>query len=181
MARARIALVHRRRVTVHAASVAPVCPAADISVEASNVETASSIVECLVNRLRYDHGLSPLTRNARLAAAAQQHGQEMIDEHFFAHVSPDGSTISARDLESGYISEGDAGWVVGENLAWGTFDRSTPEAIVAAWEASPEHLANMLEGRYTDSAVAVLPAIPVEAEEPASGATYVQEFGTVQR
>jgi uncharacterized protein YkwD len=51
---------------------------------------------------------------------------------------------------------------------------------LAAWEASPEHLANMLEARYSETGVAVLAALPVEGEG-APGATYVQEFGTVVR
>ncbi len=181
MARARIALVRRRpHRAAHAAAVAPTCPAANVPVEAANAASSAATVECLVNRLRFAHGLQPLRSSAPLAAAAQRHGDEMVQQHFFAHVSPSGSTITRRDLEAGYLAESDAGWVVGENLAWGTLGRSTPEAIVAAWEASPEHLENMLEGRYTETGVAVLAAIPLEGEQ-LGGATYVQEFGTVVR
>ena len=180
MGRARIALVRRRHRTLHAAAVAPVCQAADVPVEASNVAASAATVECLVNRLRFAHGLQLLRADGGLAAAALRHADEMTQQHFFAHVSPDGSTITRRDLEAGYLTESDAGWVIGENLAWGTLGRSTPEAIVAAWEGSPEHLENMLDARYAQTGVAVVAATPLENEETA-GATYVQEFGSVVR
>ena len=177
MARARVALVHRRSVRRPAAA-APTCPAASAPVEAANAAWAAATIECLVNRLRFAHGVAPLHPAAGLQAAAARHAGEMTTQHFFAHISPNGSTISARDFEAGYLNPNLAGWVVGENLAWGTLGRSTPEAILAAWEASPEHLANMLEARYSETGVAVVPALPVSEGEEVQGATYVQEFGS---
>ena len=74
------------------------------------------------------------------------------------------------------------GYVIGENLAWGTYQLSTPQAIVAAWIASPRHLANILEAQYTrnrDRRHA--PPCPPSLAEGAPGATYAQEFGVIIR
>ena len=65
-----------------------------------------------------------------------------------------------RIRETGYIPGPADGYVIGENLAWGTLSLSTPRAIVAAWVASPEHLANILEGQYVDTGIGVTPAVP---------------------
>ena len=67
--------------------------------------------------------------------------------------------------------------MIGENLAWGTLSLATPRAIVAAWLASPGHLANILEARYLETGIGVSPAVPVLAERRRPGATYAQEFG----
>ena len=47
--------------------------------------------------------------------------------------------------------------MIGENLAWGTLQLSTPQAIVAAWIASPGHLANILEAQYRETGIGVSP------------------------
>ena len=69
--------------------------------------------------------------------------------------------------------------MIGENLAWGTLSLATPEAIVNAWIASPEHLANILEGRYRETAIDVEPQVPESLAEGVEGALYTQEFGVI--
>ena len=72
--------------------------------------------------------------------------------------------------------------MLGENLAWGTYELGTPKAIVAAWIASPPHLANILEARYTETGIGITPAVPSSSlGEGAPGATYAQEFGVIDR
>ena len=71
--------------------------------------------------------------------------------------------------------------MIGENLAWGTYTLSTPQAIVEAWVASPGHLANILEARYTETGIGVDPAVPQSLGEGDPGATYAQEFGVIVR
>ena len=69
--------------------------------------------------------------------------------------------------------------MIGENLAWGTYQLSTPQAIVAAWIASPGHLANILEAQYRETGIGIAPAVPRVARRRRPGATYAQEFGVI--
>src|SRR5208337_2711679 len=100
---------------------------------------------------------SPLTLDSQLQEAAEGHGQELVSLDYFAHVSPSGETPVDRIRETGYIPSPSVGYVIGENLAWGTYDLATPQAIVSAWIASPGHLANILEAKYTQTGIAVVP------------------------
>src|SRR5207237_141010 len=61
----------------------------------------------------------------------------------------------------------------------GTRSVATPQAVVSAWMASPGHLANLLEGQYRDTGIAIEPQVPAALADGASGATYAQEFGVV--
>jgi uncharacterized protein YkwD len=69
--------------------------------------------------------------------------------------------------------------VIGENLAWGTYQLSTPQSIVSAWIASPGHLANILESSYRDTGIAIAPQVPSSLSGGSPGATYAQEFGVI--
>ena len=75
-----------------------------------------------------------------------------------AHVSPSGVTPVERIKSTGYIPDPSVGYVIGENLARGTYSLSTPQSIVEAWVASPGHLANILESRYTETGIGVTAA-----------------------
>lgn len=147
--------------------------------EAANVGLVRAAVLCLINRMRAEHGELPLEADARLEASAESHTEEMIAADYFEHVSPSGLTPVGRDEQTGYIPNSSVGYVIGENLAWGTLSLSTPEAIVAAWAASPGHLANILESQYLDTGIGVVPAVPASLADGASGATYAQEFGVI--
>ena len=80
---------------------------------------------------------------------------------------------------AGYLPDRGAGYVIGENLAWGTLSLATPQAIVAAWIASPGHLANILESQFRDTGIAIQPQVPALAAIGTAGATYAQEFGAI--
>ena len=136
-------------------------------------------VLCLINQERAGHGEQPLRTNPKLQAAAESHSNECVELDYFAHVSPSGETPVERIQDTGYIPSPFDGYVLGENLAWGTYELGTPKAIVAAWIASPPHLANILEARYTETGIGVTPAVPPSRGEGAPGATYAQEFGVI--
>ena len=155
------------------------CQNTELTPEAGNIELVRAAVLCLINRKRAENGESPLKTNPLLEAAADSHGAEMIADDYFAHVSPSGETPVDRIRATGYIPNPDAGYVIGENLAWGTYQLSTPQAIVAAWIASPGHLANILEAKYTETGIGVTPAVPAALAAGAPGATYAQEFGVI--
>ncbi len=103
----------------------------------------------------------------------------MVSEDYFAHVAPSGLTPVERVLSTGYIPSAEVGYTLGENIAWGTLQLSTPNAIVAAWIASPEHLANILYSPYVDTAIGVVPEAPASLAEGQPGAVYSQEFGVI--
>jgi uncharacterized protein YkwD len=84
-----------------------------------------------------------------------------------------------RIRATGYIPGPSFGYVIGENLAWGTLNLSTPQAIVSAWTASPGHLANILEARYKDTGIGIVAAVPPSLAGGEPGATYAQEFGVI--
>ncbi len=155
------------------------CQNTQLIPEAANLPTVRDAVLCLINLERAQHGEEPLQANAHLEAAAESHGKEMLSVDYFEHVSPSGVTPVDRIRQMGYIPNAEVGYVIGENLAWGTLTLATPEAIVNAWIASPEHLANILEGKYRDTGIDVEPAVPQELAEGVEGALYTQEFGVI--
>jgi uncharacterized protein YkwD len=168
-----------------AASIATVlatpCQNTELTPEAGNLELVRAAVVCLINKERAQNGVSPLQLSGQLDQAAEGHSQELIAGDYFAHVSPSGETPVDRIRGTGYISGPSVGYVIGENLAWGTYGLATPQAIVGAWIASPEHLANILEGQYRETGVGVAPQVPASLANGAPGATYAQEFGVIIR
>jgi uncharacterized protein YkwD len=175
----RAQILARENAAAIAAALAAPCPGAEVSPNGENAQLVREATLCLINRERAQHGEMPLRLNASLQQAAEGHCTEMIAEGYFEHVSPSGLTPAQRIRQDGYISNPGDGYVIGENLAWGTYTLSTPQAIVDAWLASPEHLANILESRYTETGLAVTPSVPGSLAEGAPGATYAQEFGVL--
>jgi len=118
----------------------------------------------LINQVRAEHGLVPLTENALLDADAQQYAEFIASRSALSHTA-DGRTLDMRAEAAGY-----SGWTaLGENLAGG-YD--TPEQAVAAWLASEGHRAIILSPSYTETGVGC-------AWNAASsyGSFWVQEFG----
>lgn len=157
------------------------CENTELTPQEGNLPAVAAATFCLVNQERARHGELPLRLNADLQEAAGAHSREMVSEDYFAHVAPDGRTPLARVRDTGYIPSSEDGYTIGENIAWGTLQLSTPKAIVAAWIASPEHLANILEANYRDSAIGIAPAAPASLANQEDGAVYTQEFGVIVR
>lgn len=91
-----------------------------------------------------------LAWNARLAAAATAHTQDMVTNDFFAHTGSDGSTAAMRVDAAGYAWRS-----VGENIAGGPGSVGT---VMDGWLASPGHCANLLSPAFTEVGVACLRA-----------------------
>jgi uncharacterized protein YkwD len=162
-----------------AATLATPCQNTELVPNATNPELVRAAILCLINRERAQNGEQPLALNAQLGEAAEGHSSEMVADNYFAHVSPSGLTPVDRVRETGYIPNGNVGYVIGENLAWGTLGLSTPQSIVSAWIASPGHLANILETQYTQTGIGVTPQVPASLSGGSAGATYTQEFGVI--
>jgi uncharacterized protein YkwD len=155
------------------------CQNTQLIPEAGNLPLVRAAVLCLINTKRAESGEDPLSSNPRLEQAAEGHGKEMLSLDYFDHVSPSGFTPVQRIRTTGYIPSSEVGYVIGENLAWGTLTLATPQAIVNAWIASPEHLANILEGKYRETGIDVEPEVPERLAEGVAGALYTQEFGVI--
>ena len=117
--------------------------------------------------------------NEQLQSTAQGHSESMASEDYFAHESPDGSTPLSRMRAAGYIYSSRVGYEIGENIAWGTLWLATPQAIVAAWMASPGHRANILDANYRDTGLGVSPHPLASRAEGQAGAIYTQDFGVI--
>jgi uncharacterized protein YkwD len=157
------------------------CANTELTPAPGNLARINAATLCLVNKERARHGEPPLAPNARLQRAAQSHSEEMVSKDYFAHVAPSGLTPVGRVADTGYIPSSQVGYKLGENIAWGTLQLSTPKAIVAAWIASPAHLANILYRPYRDTAVGVVAAVPSSLAKGQHGAVYSQEFGVIVR
>ncbi len=97
----------------------------------------------LVNAERAKEGLSPLTIDTKVSAAAQVRAEEIVTS--FSHTRPDGSSF-ATALKEQNISYRRAG----ENIAWG---QKSPEEVVNAWMNSSGHRANIMNKNFTSIGV----------------------------
>jgi uncharacterized protein YkwD len=154
------------------------CPGSDAAPSAQTLPSAAGEIVCLVNAHRATHGLRPLTANADLAQAAGRHSRDMVRRAFFAHVTPTGKGPGRRIRGSGYL-RGVLRWSIGENLAWGTGSLSTPDAIVAAWIASPAHERVLLDTQVREVGVGIAIGVPVSTPGPPNGATYTLDSGEI--
>ena len=153
------------------------CPGADLTPVAGNLTQVSQATLCLLNNERVSHGLEPLTVVQGLTQPSAAYSARMVTENFFAHVAPDGATLTDRLEANGYIDP-DGDWTVGENIAWGQGNISTARAIMVAWMNSPEHRDNILEPEYDEVGIGVVPGTPGDTSW---GATYTTDFGAVVR
>ncbi|AOP48200.1 CAP domain-containing protein [Streptomyces lydicus] len=142
-------------------STAPQAPTASPSASkaAPASGTAARILE-LVNNERAKAGCSPLTLNAKLTKAAQDHSKDMASHGNMSHTGSDGSDPGARITRAGYH------WsAYGENIAYGY---SSPESVMKGWMASPGHKRNILDCSFKE--------IGVGLAQP--GDYWTQDFGT---
>jgi uncharacterized protein YkwD len=148
---------------------------ADVDLEATkdNLDRIRAAILCLHNKIRAERDLPALRENRRLRKAALGHSRDMVEHTFFEHTTPEGVTMVDRILKARYVREDD-GWVLGENLAWGTGSYGTPRGAVDAWMESPGHRANVLKRAFRDMGVGVVLGLPVS---DAAGTTYTVDFG----
>lgn len=149
------------------------CPGADQLPLLSTTASAKSATLCLLNEVRAASGIAPLRSEPTLEAAATSYAQSMVDQRFFAHVSPSGQTLD--DRLASYITN-TSSYNIGENLAWGQSVLGTPVSTVNAWMRSPGHRANILNAGFEEVGVGIVAGSPRSGLLDA-GATYATEFG----
>src|SRR5690625_3613708 len=115
-------------------------PEADESLSAYEQE----VVE-LTNNEREKQGLSPLKANTELSHVAREKSNDMANNNYFDHQSPQYG--SPFDMMKAY---GITYRTAGENIARG---QQTPEEVVNGWMNSEGHRANILNGDFTEIGV----------------------------
>jgi uncharacterized protein YkwD len=158
--------------TVPSASAAGPCDAANASASQASKRALVRATLCVLNAERARHNLRPLRLNRKLSRAAQRHSRAMARKRFFSHTSLSGASFVDRIRSTGYLS-GARSWTVGENIAYGSGERSTPRAIGRAWMGSPPHRANILSASYRAIGIGIAPGTPVGH----GGGTYTTDFG----
>jgi len=157
------------------------CPGRDLPPDAANGRTVRKATLCLLNEERAKHGRRALRQVGTLAKVAGVYARRMVRERFFEHTSPDGQTFLSRIQGTSYLRGGLKRWSVGENIAWGTNDRSSPEKIVTAWMKSPGHRRNILDPRFNEFGLGIALGAPKPDAGDTPAATYVNEFGQRRR
>lgn len=111
----------------------------------SSITSFEAEVVRLVNDIRRQNGLKPLTENWELSRVARYKSQDMLDNRYFAHNSPTYGTPFQMMKSFGLSFR-----TAGENIAKGY---STPQAVVNGWMNSSGHRANILNAGYTQIGV----------------------------
>lgn len=107
----------------------------------ASVTAFESEVVRLVNEIRKQNGLSPLTQDWELSRVARYKSQDMRDKGYFSHTSPTYGTPFQMIRAFGLSYR-----TAGENIARGY---STPQAVVNGWMNSSGHRANILNASFT--------------------------------
>ena len=106
-------------------------------------QSRSSEIFQLVNQVRADHGLTPFTYNAQLAAAAQNQAGYMAEFTYYGHTGYGGTIPQDRANNAGYV-----GYVV-ENVVGG-WELSSQQAVTW-WINSPVHYNTLITTRYAEA------------------------------
>lgn len=112
---------------------------------------SGSAIISISNGERTARGLTLLAGNSALNRSAAMKAEDMCAKGYWAHTSPNGTTGWTFMSKAGY-----AYTKAGENLAK---DFSSDSGVVVGWMASASHQANILNGAFQDTGVAVLPCL----------------------
>ncbi len=153
------------------------CAGAELRPTSIDLNLIRAAILCLVNRERAAQGERLLAPDMRLQHAAQAHTDSMAYRDYFEHDGPRGDTPLSRIRAAGYLYSSQVSYEVGENIGWGTLWEGTPQAVVAAWMASPGHRANILDARFRSTGIGVSTHPPFSLARGQAGAVYTQDFG----
>ena len=130
------------------------------------------MVHIFVNHERTERGLNELSMDPELGLIARKHSEDMAQNRYFSHDSPNGDGPDERAAEAGYRCSGGYYIGLGENIYQGwlyssvsygyggtQYDWLTPLEIatdaVAGWMDSPGHRENILDASYVRTGVGV--------------------------
>lgn len=147
------------------------------------------LIHEFVNRERVQRGLDPLALNETLSNISRYHSSDMVENDYFAHVSPDNETLADRYDRFGFdcrvALDGNRYATGAENIAYTYYEErvdvgnrtvvySTPKqlarGIVTQWMNSPPHRKNVLRPYWQREGI----GIAVE-ETPTGTRVYVTQ------
>jgi len=140
-------------------NVGPQAPAPQRSLGANRMADLERQMWVLINqdRLRPETfaetggRAQPLKWNENLAAVARVHSLDMLEERFFSHVDPDGTTFSMRINEAGILWQ-----AAGENIAIYETTSGAEAAFMNEPRFQHNHRANILNPSYTDVGIGIV-------------------------
>jgi hypothetical protein len=94
------------------------------------------------NAQRVSNGVSALSLNDKLDAAAQAKADDMAARNYWSHYTPEGNPPWVFVTAQGYSYQ-----KLGENLAAGFSDE---QSTINGWMASPPHRENLLDSDFSD-------------------------------
>ena len=102
----------------------------------------------LMNQKRTEAGLKPLTMDNTLLSVARYKSNHMIQNGYFSHTNPDGTTWTNWLKDIGYKYT-----ATGENIAYNSYD---PVELFNQWWNSSGHRENMMNPSYTKVGIGVV-------------------------
>lgn len=126
----------------------PMSAASSSSMSASSLERRAFD---LINEQRISNGEQPLVWDAELCRMARVHSDNMARQEFFDHTSPDGRSMQERARNSNI-----RGWsMLAENIAYNQGFEDPAAFAVERWMRSIKHRENILNDRFTRSAIGI--------------------------
>jgi uncharacterized protein YkwD len=115
----------------------------------------TAILHTLTNTTRLEYNRTNVTLDARLSMLAKERSEDMIDQNYFSHISPDGCDLQCRFTKSNYKT---LTW--GENLAESTSYKMLNSQELAgmfmeSWLKSSSHRDNLLSTQFTHHGIGV--------------------------
>lgn len=135
----------------------------------------------LVNEVRAEAGLAPLTLNVELAYAAELHSLWMLKVNEFSHTGVNNSTPTQRIADAGYVLGGT--WTTGENIAYQTQrgEAGYSDDVVdlhISFMNSPGHRANILNPDFTEIGIGIEIDTGIGLYPNLTSVVVTQNFGT---
>jgi uncharacterized protein YkwD len=114
----------------------------------------------LTNEARRKNGLPSLASDEGLARQARGKSDDMLNNNYFSHTSPEGKTLKDRMQEekpASYrtISRIGENIYMGDRLDFSVDVKTQARLIVDGWMTSPGHRKNILDPSYTHLGVGV--------------------------
>ncbi|MGB3634399.1 MAG: CAP domain-containing protein [Rubrobacteraceae bacterium] len=104
----------------------------------------------LHNKIRRNHKLRTFCVHPKLEKAARAHSKDMIRRDYFSHNTKGRGSFAKRLKRFGYTPKGYKYYTAGENIAYGSGSKGSPNSIMEAWMKSPGHRRNILNGKFRE-------------------------------
>jgi uncharacterized protein YkwD len=133
----------------------------------------------LHNEAREEHGLGTFCASERLMSAATAHSQDMLDQDYYNHVSPDVNTPEQRVRATGYSYS-----PMAENIHRRSFSSASEptqkdlEQVFGDWMDGPGHRADLLNPDL--QRIGIGAAFGHYGTEVETSGLYTVDFGTPQ-